>query len=290
MAAEPVKISLVSNKPFIWNAEDACIVLEKYRIVGALAGCLSRAPRQNIQLGLPLQLMPEEAMLLLQEGYAQLVNSDQNAKLPSPEQVDRFQKMREESFKQQAEIGIAERKLIVQRRLDQIKEGRKAKRKQRLEKKKANGQDVDERELMRDEDKLDVKDIQITPMGQEHALVQIFTETPWVEEVDTDVRWDFPSTEEERVRYRVFRDLWRKGHSLTCGGKFGGDFLVYPGDPSRFHSFYIAVCLLHHQTMSAEKVVAMARLGSTVKKTVVLCSVDDDDELTYTSLQWTGIS
>lgn len=32
-------------------------------------------------------------------------------------------------------------------------------------------------------------------------------------------------------RFRVYRDLWGRGLHLTAGGKFGGDFLVYPGEP-----------------------------------------------------------
>ncbi len=41
---------------------------EDHRIVGSLVGCLPRAPRQNVQLGLPLQLMPEETRLLIDRG------------------------------------------------------------------------------------------------------------------------------------------------------------------------------------------------------------------------------
>lgn len=33
----------------------------------------------------------------------------------------------------------------------------------------------------------------------------------------------------ESIRYKVFKDLWSKGFYLTCGMKFGGDFLVYEG-------------------------------------------------------------
>lgn len=31
------------------------------------------------------------------------------------------------------------------------------------------------------------------------------------------------------TRYQVFRDLRGRGFYLTSAGKFGGDFLVYPG-------------------------------------------------------------
>lgn len=36
-------------------------------------------------------------------------------------------------------------------------------------------------------------------------------------------------TDLETIRYKVFKDLWSKGMFLTCGLKFGGDFLVYEG-------------------------------------------------------------
>ncbi len=41
--------------------------------------------------------------------------------------------------------------------------------------------------------------------------------------------WNYPETDIDRTRSRVFRDLWDKGYYLTSGGKFGGDYLVYPG-------------------------------------------------------------
>lgn len=41
---------------------------ESHRIVGSLIGCLPTYPRQSNQLGLPLQLLPEETTLLVNEG------------------------------------------------------------------------------------------------------------------------------------------------------------------------------------------------------------------------------
>ena len=37
-----------------------------------------------------------------------------------------------------------------------------------------------------------------------------------------------PSLQE--LRCRVFKDLWTKGYYLTAGLKYGGDYLVYPGN------------------------------------------------------------
>jgi tRNA-splicing endonuclease subunit Sen34 len=42
-------------------------------------------------------------------------------------------------------------------------------------------------------------------------------------------------TDLEIIRYKVFKDLWTKGFYLTCGLKFGGDFLVYEGKINKFN-------------------------------------------------------
>lgn len=42
--------------------------------------------------------------------------------------------------------------------------------------------------------------------------------------------WSFPSTELETAKCHVFRDLWERGYFMGGGVKFGGDFLVYPGE------------------------------------------------------------
>ena len=50
--------------------------------------------------------------------------------------------------------------------------------------------------------------------------------------------WTFPSTDMEKLKYKVFCDLWEKGHFLTAGSKFGGDFLVYAGEFHISASYY----------------------------------------------------
>lgn len=44
--------------------------------------------------------------------------------------------------------------------------------------------------------------------------------------------WPMPRDERSETRFRVYRDLRRKGFYLTAAGKFGGDYLVYPGEIS----------------------------------------------------------
>lgn len=48
--------------------------------------------------------------------------------------------------------------------------------------------------------------------------------------------WHYPIDALQQARCNVFEDLWRKGHFMGGGLRFGGDFLVYPGQsrPSSF--------------------------------------------------------
>ena len=38
-----------------------------------------------------------------------------------------------------------------------------------------------------------------------------------------------PGSSPRAPRFQVFRDLRQRGYYITSAGKFGGDFLVYPG-------------------------------------------------------------
>ena len=104
------------------------------------------------------------------------------------------------------------------------------------------------------------------------------------------VDWTYPQTESEKLHYRVFLDLWEKGYYLTTGAKFGGDLLAYPGDPMRYHSFYIVIIIPWGKKVTPFEIISAGRLGATVKKTALLCSVSDTSEVVYTSVKWSGIS
>ncbi|GAA6087683.1 tRNA-splicing endonuclease subunit Sen34 [Tachysurus ichikawai] len=109
--------------------------------------------------------------------------------------------------------------------------------------------------------------------------------------------WPMPRDKHSETRFQVYKDLRRKGFYLTAAGKFGGDYLVYPGDPLRFHAHFIALCLPMDEKLPVYDLLAIARLGSNVKKTVLLCSPQDsrdrveetEVEVVYSSLQWSGI-
>lgn len=82
----------------------------------------------------------------------------------------------------------------------------------------------------------------------------------------------------------MYRDLWRRGYTLTSGLKYGGDYLVYSGDPALVHSHYLAVVLPWRQPIKS--LLSLCRVGSKVAKYILLCSVEDN-VVHYQTIQWT---
>lgn len=73
-------------------------------------------------------------------------------------------------------------------------------------------------------------------------------------------------------------------------------FSCPPGDPLCFHAHFIALCLHMDEKLPLCDILTIARLGSNVKKTVLLCSPQDTsdsgeelEEVVYSSLQWSGM-
>lgn len=67
-----VGVGLCDSAPLLWRMEDLRSVRVR-GLVGTLLGSLSRTPRQNLRLGRPLLLLPEEERLLSQQHAAAVI-------------------------------------------------------------------------------------------------------------------------------------------------------------------------------------------------------------------------
>ena len=82
----------------------------------------------------------------------------------------------------------------------------------------------------------------------------------------------------------MYVDLWERGYTLTSGLKYGADYLVYKGDPALVHSQYLASVLPWKQPIRT--LPSLCRVGSKVVKSLLLCSVQDDDVMHYHTVNW----
>ncbi|KAJ2448700.1 tRNA-splicing endonuclease subunit [Coemansia sp. RSA 2336] len=101
--------------------------------------------------------------------------------------------------------------------------------------------------------------------------------------------FEWPHSEQEQLQYKLFKDFHSRGFYITRGIKFGGDYLLYPGDPMRYHSSHIVTLMEHKQTMSSQQLITLGRLCTAVKKTRLLSTWDPStSQFTHVSLNWSG--
>ncbi|XP_029372649.1 tRNA-splicing endonuclease subunit Sen34 [Echeneis naucrates] len=271
-----VGLSLCDSTPLLWRFQDLKTV-RCQGLVGALLGSLPRTPRQNGRLGRPLLLMPEEERMLSdRHSAAALCANDQDEGVVLRHQLEQYEEEQRRSYEEQNVLALEDRKSAMLRAMTSSHTGSDAGNTDNLQ------------------GRLEILDQNFT-FPQSALAVQLSTVRAgliYCHEDRAFLQADWPMRAQDNpcreVRYQVFTDLRSRGFYLTSGGKFGGDFLVYPGDPLRFHAHFIAVCLPLEESVYLLEVLAVARLGSNVKKTVLLCSPGLNG-VQYTSLQWSGM-
>lgn len=286
-----------------------------------LAGTLPHLSQQNIFLGIPLVLMPEEVVLLVEEGAAVLIDDPSAHKKPTKDQLKEWNDDQQQNMKSQiASTESKNAKASTGSGRAQSEEAQR-KRREREERKKAQ-----QRALESAEDSLHTPSPTNTPSteqtppapapaeaeasssskgAQSSIPYTIVIPAPsssleWyrpeansyttIEAARAAGVWDYPSNLEERARCAVFRGLWDQGYYMGVGIKFGGEYLVYPGDPLRYHSHFVASVLTSPtSTLRPMEIVAHGRLGTATKKSHLFCGWDDEKkEVSYLSVEWAG--
>ncbi|KAF2719364.1 SEN34 subunit of tRNA-splicing endonuclease [Polychaeton citri CBS 116435] len=70
----PFPIFTLASKYLLYDINTITYTRAIHNISGVLIGSLPQAPQQNVFLGIPLELMPEEARLLVEKGVAYIVD------------------------------------------------------------------------------------------------------------------------------------------------------------------------------------------------------------------------
>jgi len=288
-----IPIHVSNQKAYVWSIDDITSLRERHRICGVLTGTLAQLSQQNIFLGLPLVLMEEEVVLLLEEGFAFLID-DPNAHL-QPNQDVAFEWNKRS--KQQASLtgtstpGQQE----PTKEKHALSETALAKRAARQRKREADNH-LDNSLLnsinSNSHQSVEEPDLRF-------PVIRPSSELPWYrpkEQVYSSLEaaskagiWAYPSTSFQRARCDVFKYIWSQGNFLGTGIKFGGDFLVYPGDPLRYHSHFVASVHFKSGELSPMEIVAHGRLGTGTRKNHLICSWDEKSrEVECFSIEWSG--
>ncbi|KAF9218255.1 hypothetical protein BS17DRAFT_762609 [Gyrodon lividus] len=325
-SSNPILLRVSNKKAYVWDIDDIA-KLRSHHICGVLAGTLPHLSQQNVFLGVPLLLMPEEVVLLVEKGLAVLVDDKNAHHDPSSPSLSRWDSERLRGVERQ--ISLAEEREAKEALNPDRAMSEKAvlKRKEREEKRarsKTNTaetpQEIPEESLVthanHDSDP-NFDSHESSPAASSHKLgvtvplqastasytihipgasstfewynqsAHSFTTLAAAREAGV---WDYPATPAERARCGTFRDLWEQGYFMGGGIKFGGEYLVYPGDPLRYHSHFVATVIESPQAaVRPLEIVAHGRLGTGTKKAHLLCEWDEDKtSVTYYSIEWAG--
>ncbi|KAJ3229068.1 tRNA-splicing endonuclease subunit Sen34 [Chytriomyces hyalinus] len=100
-----------------------------------------------------------------------------------------------------------------------------------------------------------------------------------------------PLTDEQFAfaKFKVFENLWERGYFLTSAVKFGGDFLLYPGDPLLHHASHVVVIVPMESKLTPFDIISYARMGRNAKKRILLMQYRSETRtVSEMDLNWTG--
>ncbi|KUJ06899.1 SEN34 subunit of tRNA-splicing endonuclease [Mollisia scopiformis] len=290
--SEPIPISLVSGRYLLFDVNVVTYLRRTHHICGTLIGSIPQNPQQNIFHGLPMELMPEEAKLLVQKEVAYIV--DDLA----------WHKQRYESMK-----GEDKQKYLQSLRSAGLK-ARKATQEQakknsemalsRLATQKAKGKKESPAEGTPEppDDKLPDTSFHDTSGAQEEDSIfggegsspsrqgtafasnKPYPVTPTTSYASPSLPQN-PSPPPDPcvpLSYSLFAHLHSRGYYIMPGLRFGCNYNVYPGDPLRFHSHFLATSFEWDQEIPMLDLIGGGRLGTAVKKGFLIGGEDTEAE------------
>ena len=281
------RLSSQVERYLLYDIDVIAWLRKTHHILGVLIGTLPQVPQQNVFLGLPLELMPEEAKLLSEKGLAYIVNDldrhEQGLRSATPEQKDAFRRML-------ARQGMEAAKAAEKKKMHSTE---KAMKKLHLvddsNKNSMVDRQADEKETL---DAEDSESFFVSPQrtpsmsGLEnqssyHSL-EPWTVTPTTSFLPLPAPANIPEELSPAVKkssYALFKHLHSLDYFLSPGLRFGCQFLVYPGDPLRFHSHFLAVGADWDEEISLLDVIGGGRLGTGVKKGWLIGGLEEQAKL-----------
>lgn len=301
----PIPISYISGSYFLFSIDAVTYLRREHHICGVLVGTLPQIPQQNVFLALPLQLMPEEARLLVEKGVACIVDEVKAQK-------DGMASLAEEDRKRYLQ-GLESEGLQAMRRQTQRKEQQREEILKNLDKKAAKakkeaskkqpatddvaGDDLTLDLFAGDQQKPSPQDNQqpssiATPSEMAMGVTPTTSCPPLPSKPSPDQLLPLPQVPSS---YPLFAHLHSEGYFLSPGLRFGCQYLAYPGDPLRFHSHFLVVSAEWEEEIDLMNIIVGGRLGTGVKKGFLLGgeenaqNPDVEGNVRTFSVEWAGM-
>jgi tRNA-splicing endonuclease subunit Sen34 len=296
--SEPIPISLIAGRYLLFDINVVTYLRRTHHICGVLIGSIPQIPQQNVFLGLPLELMPEEAKLLVEKEAAYIVDDLTWHK-------EKFSTM--EGSEKKKYLGSLRAKGLEARK---IAEGASRMRSENALAKQAA--------LRRQKESQPEEQASSGDTPDDHASESLFEDvrsaspTPSTASSKPDTLYGVtpttsysPSSLPQTTTlqpappvpssYPLFEHLHSRDYFLMPGLRFGCDYNVYPGDPLRFHSHFSATSYGWDDEFSMIDIIGGGRLGTRVKKSFLIGGEDPEakpdrpDAVRTFCVEWGGM-
>ena len=269
-ANSPIPIFQISGGRCLVYSADAVIWLRKvHRILGVLIGSLPQFPQQNVFQGLPLELQQEEAQLLCDKRIAFIVDdlvfhTNCLTSLNGSEN----EKLSHDLEKQGAELARIHAKAKDRKSLEhRVKQEHRLSNNSQISSDSADQDDT----LFDDHVRKDhaPQSPLPSPPTQQHTYA-ITPATSYVPLLAPSLEATERNPAFNAASYALFKHLYEQSYFLSPGLRFGCRFLVYPGDPLRYHSHFLANSYEWDEEIDLLDIVSGGRLGTGVKKSFLV--------------------
>ncbi|KAL7814309.1 SEN34 subunit of tRNA-splicing endonuclease [Trichoderma aethiopicum] len=254
-----IRIANISGRYLVFDPDAVSALRRRANTNGTLVGTTPQQPTQNIFLGLPIELRPEEVDALVRAGVAYVVDdvaAHKSALLSlGPDE-------------RRAYIGsLRSRKQAAHKVFAEMTAQKASIAATKAEKKKKRDAGASDGSGDSGSAKLDggaySRNSQVTSLG--------VTPTSSVHYVSPDAH-ALPMELDERDSEKgaLCQFMLSNGYYMTPGLRFGARYSVYPGDPLRFHAHFMANGYGWEEEIPILDIVGGGRLATAVKKAFLI--------------------
>jgi tRNA-splicing endonuclease subunit Sen34 len=310
LVTEPIPISLVAGRYLLYDIDVVTYLRRTHNICGVLIGGIPQAPQQNVFQGLPLELLPEEAKLLVEKEIGYIVDDTawhekHYTTLYGEDRKRYLESLRAQGLKaSQASNAFARQKQEKALAKQAILRARKASASPKSSTGGGPTSDIESNEGVDDDlmftsnrpESPTPSDVssQISLRTWDHSKPLAMTPSTSYISSSLPQNPNSPPDPIAPASYPLFAHLHARRYFMMPGLRFGCNYNVYPGDPLRFHSHFLATSYGWNEEIPMLDLVGGGRLGTGVKKGFLIGGEDLEsesagDRVRTFVLEWAGM-
>lgn len=300
--SEPIPISLIGGRYLLFDIDVVTYLRRKHHICGVLIGSIPQIPQQNVFLGLPVELFPEEAKLLVDKEVAYIVDDSawHTRNFSTFEGSDRRKYL--DSLRSE---GIKARRAADEESKQRQLHGRARAAARNAKKDPSAVKSMKDAGSSSRDPKISEGDLSQSLFEPPSSSSVSSPASTSVEPLAVTLTTSYspqqlpenpsqPPDPSVPLSYPLFAHLHSREYFLTPGLRFGCDYTVYPGDPLRFHSHFLAVGYGWNDQIPMLDLVGGGRLGTGVKKGFLIGgevpdAVSEKNKVRTFCIEWGGM-